>query len=110
MRHNISFIPGEKQKYELKDLLNLKGKGLVKLLNEMNNNKKLSLDAKLTDEWYLRGNDLVLMKNISGSAEAASFALKSLKPYIKDKRFMPEEEKADKDQPKSEPKPAAIEK
>lgn len=110
VRHNISFIPGEKKKYELKDLLNLKGKGLVKLLNELNNNKKLSWDAKLTDEWYLRGNDLVLMKNIAGSAEAASFALKSLKPYIKDKRFMPEEEKADKDQPKSEQKPAPTKK
>ncbi len=110
VRHNISFLPGEKQKYELKDLLNLKGKGLVKLLNELNNNKKLSLDAKLTDEWYLRGNDLVLMKNIAGSAEAASFALKSLKPYIKDKRFMPEEEKAEQEQPKSEQKPAPTEK
>lgn len=110
VRHTISFIPGEKKKYELKDLLNLKGKGLVKLLNELNNNKKLSLDAKLTDEWYLRGNDLVLMKNIAGSAEAASFALKSLKPYIKDKRFMPEEEKAEQEQPKSEQKPAPTKK
>lgn len=110
VRHTISFIPGEKQKYELKDLLNLKGKGLVKLLNELNNNTKLSWDASLTDEWYLRGNDLVLMKNISGSAEAASFALKSLKPYIKDKRFMPEEEKAEQEQPKSEQKPAPTEK
>ena len=110
VRHTISFIPGEKQKYELKDLLNLKGKGLVKLLNELNNNKKLSWDASFTDEWYLRGNDLVLMKNISGSAEAAFFALKSLKPYIRDKRFMLEEEKAEQEQPKSEQKPGPAEK
>ena len=104
LRHSINFIPGEKQKYELKDLLNVKAKGLVQLLNELNNNRKLSWDADLTEEWYLRGNDLVLMKNISGSAEAAFFALKSLKPYIKDKRFVPEEEKAAKDQPKAEQK------
>lgn len=87
-RHNINILRGQKQKAELKDVLDIKAKGLVELLNTLNTNDKVSWDKNLTDEWYVRNGNIYLMKRIAGVDEVSGFALKNLQNYLKDKRFM----------------------
>jgi len=95
VHHNISFIPGEKEKYELGSLLNIKSKDLIELLNVLNKNEKITWDNSLTTEWYMRDDKLFLMKNINGIDEVSGFALPNLRKYIIDKRFMSDEKKQD---------------
>ena len=104
--HNINIMQGEDHKIELSDVLNVKSKDLVELLNVLNTNKKVTWDSKLTDEWYTRDDNLYLLKRVEDKDEVSGFALKNLKKYIKDKRFLPDESMASKESNKeTEQKP-----
>lgn len=105
VHHNISFIPGEKGKYELTSLLNTKSKDLVELLNVLNKNENVVWDADLTDEWYIRDNNLYLMKNVNDNDEVSGFALGNLKKYIKDVRFIPQKEEPSQNYIKKDKEP-----
>lgn len=89
VHHNINIIPGEKKKTELKDILDVKSKDLVELLNVLNNNSKITWDMKLTDEWYMREDNLYLMKNVNGIDEVSGYDINNLTRYIKHKNFLP---------------------
>lgn len=92
VHHNINIIPGEKKKTELKDILDVKSKDLVELLNVLNNNSKITWDSKLTNEWYTREDNLYLMKNVNGIDEVSGYDMNNLKRYIKHKNFLPDKE------------------
>lgn len=95
VHHNVNFVPGKKEKLELADLLKVKDKQLIPLLNLLNKNSKLTFDKNLTDEWYIIGEKLFLVKNIDGIDEVAVFELADLHKFVKLPGFViaPKEEK-----------------
>lgn len=86
-RHNINILAGDKKKLSLGDILDVKDKNLVPLLNVLNPNSKLSFDQKLTDEWYIRDEKLFLSKVVEDLDEVAVFKLEDLHKYIKHPNF-----------------------
>lgn len=86
-RHNINILAGDKKKLSLGDILDVKDKNLVPLLNVLNPNSKLSFDQKLTDEWYIRDEKLFLSKVVEDLDEVAVFKLEDLHKYIKHPKF-----------------------
>ena len=86
-RHNINILPGKKERLLLEDVLNVKDKNLVPLLNVLNTNQKLSFDKNLTDEWYIRDEKLFLSKVVDDLDEVAVFKLEDLHKYIKHPNF-----------------------
>lgn len=87
VHHHINFIPDKKTKVELSDLLNVKNKKLVELLNVLNKNQKITFDKALTDEWYIIGDKLHLMKKVDGVEEFTAIDLADLQKYIKLESF-----------------------
>lgn len=85
--HHVNLIPGRKTKVELGDLLNIKDKKLVELLNVLNKNKKITFDKALTDEWYIIGDKLHLMKKVDGVEEYTTVELADLQKYVKLEQF-----------------------
>ena len=81
--HHINFVPGKSAKLELGDLLNVKDKKLVELLNVLNKNPKITFDKALTDEWYVTGDRLHLMKKVDGVEEYTTIDIADLQKYIK---------------------------
>lgn len=81
--HHVNLIPGRKTKVELSDLLNVKDKKLVELLNVLNKNPKITFDKALTDEWYITGDRLHMMKKVEGVEEHTTFDLADLQKYVK---------------------------
>lgn len=94
LHHNVNILFGEKKKAELSEVLDVKAKGLVELLNTLNTNKNVIWNKKLTDEWYVRNGNIYLMKNVAGTDEVSGFNLNNLKSYIKYKKLLPTETKA----------------
>ena len=100
VHHNINIKAGTDTKMPLSALLNTKDKGLVELLNVLNTNPKLTWDATLTDEWYIRNDTLYLMKNVDGTDEVSGFELEHLQKYIVDADFLTEKAVAKDDKGK----------
>ena len=90
VHHNINILPGTDKKLKLNDILNTKDKNLVELINVLNTNAKVTWDAKLTDEWYIRNDTLYLMKNVAGTDEVTGIELNNLHKYIVDADFLVE--------------------
>lgn len=90
--HNINILPGEYRRVELSDFLDVKSKGLLELLQVLNNNQNITWDKKLTKEWYMRNDNLYLMKNVKGTDEVSGYDMNNLKKYIKDPHFLPGKE------------------
>lgn len=88
--HHVNLVPDRKTKLELSDLLNVKDKKLVELLNVLNKNKKIIFDKTLTDEWYIIGDKLHLMKKVDGAEEYTALDLADLQKYVKLEQFKQE--------------------
>lgn len=88
--HHVNLVPDRNVKLELSDLLNVKDKKLVELLNVLNKNPKINFDKALTDEWYITDDKLHLMKKVEGAEEYTTVDLADLQKYVKLESFKQE--------------------
>lgn len=88
--HYLHIDPRSGERIVLGQLLDIDAPDLLPLLRLLNNGR-IMLEQRLPSEWYLDGESLVLVQNICGQEEAASYDLASLRKFLLDDRFLPRE-------------------
>ena len=82
IHHQLNVNPKTGEKIRLDEVLNVKDKDLLPLLNVLNTNKNVVYKDKLPDEWYIEGDNLFLMQRIDGVDQVSGFALGNLHKFL----------------------------
>ena len=88
IHHQLNVNPKTGEKIRLDEVLNVKDKDLLPLLNVLNTNKNVVYKDKLPDEWYIEGDNLFLMQRIDGVDQVSGFALGNLHKFLLKKELL----------------------
>ena len=88
IHHQLNVNPKTAEKIRLDEVLNVKDKDLLPLLNLLNTNKKVVYKDRLPDEWYIEGDNLFLMQRIDGVDQVSGFALGNLHKFLLKKELL----------------------
>lgn len=86
VHHHVNINMQTGNKIRLDEVLNVKDKDLLPLLNVLNTNKAVKY-AQLPEEWYVEDDNLFLMQNVAGQDEVSGFALGNLHKFMLDKKI-----------------------
>lgn len=84
---HVNLDPTTGEVIKLSDILNVRDKDLIPLLNVLCTNEKIHF-TKLPDEWYIEGENLFLLPEVQGREEIAGFNLGNLHKFILDKEIL----------------------
>ena len=88
VHHNVHLDVETGKFIKIEDILDTKQKDLFKLLNLLNNNKKLDFTKALPKEWYIKEDKLFFLEVVSGKEEVSGFALGNLHKFIKPQKWI----------------------
>ena len=88
IHHQLNVNPKTAEKIRLDEVLNVKDKDLLPLLNLLNTNKKVVYKDRLPDEWYIEGDNLFLMQRIDGVDQVSGFAMGNLHKFLLKKELL----------------------
>ena len=88
VHHNVHLDVETGKFINIEDILDTKQKDLFKLLNLLNNNKKLDFTKALPKEWYIKEDKLFFLEVVSGKEEVSGFALGNLHKFIKPQKWI----------------------
>ena len=88
IHHQLNVNPKTGEKIRLDEVLNVKDKDLLPLLNLLNTNKKVVYKDRLPDEWYIEGDNLFLMQRIDGVDQVSGFAMGNLHKFLLKKELL----------------------
>lgn len=106
--HSINIDPATGRGLALADILNVKGKGLLKALSG-------SCEKPLTeipDEWFIKDGRLHLLRGTGGVEDAVIVELEQLSKYLRDKKWLPQkltDQSANKEKQRKQEKKKEIE-
>ena len=90
IHHHVNINPKTGEPIHLDEVLNIKDKDLLPLLNVLNTNKNVVYKDKLPDEWYMEGDNLFLMQRIDGADQVSGFAIGNQHKFLLNKDFLPQ--------------------
>ena len=88
IHHQLNVNPKTAEKISLDEVLNVKDKDLLPLINLLNTNKKVVYKDRLPDEWYIEGDNLFLMQRIDGVDQVSGFAMGNLHKFLLKKELL----------------------
>lgn len=86
IHHQVNIDPETGKKLELKDIINVKDKDLLPLLNLLKTNDLVNFE-KLPSEWYIANDRLYLVQRVEDQDYASSYSLEELDKFIVDPKW-----------------------